>query len=65
MGKMKIDSSGELVTDKSGRPQGAYDIYLIAATGLDWDDAPTRDVLPINLTNTDDWDEVSPSWRPY
>ena len=65
MGKMKTDSTGELVTDKSGRPQGAYDIYLMAATGFDWDDAPTRDVLPINLTNTDDWDEVSPSWRPY
>jgi dipeptidyl aminopeptidase/acylaminoacyl peptidase len=64
-GKMTIGSDGELVVDDKGRPRGTYDIYVVEASGFDWDHAGARLGLPFNLTNTDDRDEVSPSWRPY
>jgi Tol biopolymer transport system component len=64
-GKMTIDASGKLVADEQGRPEGTYDIYLVAATGFDLDDVDSPSVLPINLTGTDDWNEVSPSWRSF
>jgi len=64
-GKMKIDENGGLVADDKGRPVATYDIYVVAATGFDWDEVDSPSVLPVNLTNTDDRDEVSPSWRPF
>ncbi|HJP30190.1 MAG TPA: hypothetical protein QGF95_06520 [Candidatus Latescibacteria bacterium] len=64
-GKMTIGADGELVADDKGRPQGTYDIYLVPSSGFDWDDTTERPVRPINLTQTDDRDERSPSWRPF
>jgi Tol biopolymer transport system component len=64
-GKMTIGDDGELVADKKGRPLGTYDIYLIPSSGFDWDETTERPVRPINLTQTDDRDERSPSWRPF
>ena len=68
-GKMKIGDDGEVVTDKRGRSLGTYDIYLLPASGFDWDvasdEAPARPVMPINLTQTNDWDEYSPDWRAF
>ncbi len=64
-GKMKIGPDGEFVTDKRGRSRGTFDIYLLPASGFDWDDAPERPVMPLNLTQTDDRDERSPSWRAF
>ena len=64
-GKMTIDANGGLVADGLGRPLGNYDIYLVAATGFDWDNVVSPPVRPVNLTNTEDWDEFSPSWRSF
>lgn len=65
-GTMNLNSAGEIITHGiTGRPLGAPDIYVIAATGFDWDQTEHREVVPVNLTNTDDWEEVSPSWRSY
>lgn len=64
-GKMTIGADGELEADKKGRPTGTYDIYLVPSSGFDWDDTTERPVRPINLTQTDDRDERSPSWRPF
>ncbi len=64
-GKMTIGDDGELAADGKGRPLGTYDIYLVPASGFDWDDTTERPVRPINLTQTDDRDERSPSWRPF
>lgn len=64
-GKMPLDEGGNIITDSRGRPVGTWDIYVVAATGFDWDQTDRRDVLPVNLTRNEDWDEVSPSWRSY
>lgn len=64
-GKMTIGADGELAADKKGRPLGTYDIYLVQSSGFDWDETTERPVRPINLTQTDDRDERSPSWRPF
>ncbi len=64
-GKMTIGADGELAADDKGRPLGSYDIYLVPASGFDWDDTTERPVRPINLTQTEDRDERSPSWRTF
>jgi len=68
-GKMKIDDNGELMVDEISvgkkRPSGTFDIFVVPSTGFDWDDAPSKPILPVNLTNTDDRDEISPSWRAF
>lgn len=64
-GKMKIGEDGEFATDSRGRSLGTFDIYLLPASGFDWDDATERPVMPLNLTRTDDRDERSPSWRAF
>jgi len=64
-GKMNLDDQGEILTDKVGRPTGTPDIYVVGAAGFDWDNTGDRRILPRNLTRTDDWEEVSPSWRSY
>ena len=64
-GKMGIGEDGEIDTDSRGRPRGTFDIYLLPASGYDWDRTPERPVMPLNLTRTDDRDERSPSWRAF
>lgn len=64
-GKFSIGADGELKADDKGRPLGTYDIYVLSTSGFDFDDTTERPVLPINLTNTDDRNERSPSWRPF
>ena len=64
-GKMKIGEDGEFLTDSRGRSLGTFDLYLLPASGFDWDDATERPVMPFNLTRTDDRDERSPSWRAF
>ena len=64
-GKMLIGDDGEFVVDVSGKCQGSYDIYLLPVLGFDWDDDPARPVIPINLTNSPDREDKTPSWRSY
>jgi Tol biopolymer transport system component len=42
-----------------------YDIYLVATRGFDYDDLAEPVGMPINLTNNDDRDDMSPRWRPF
>ena len=44
---------------------GDYDIYLIDTCGFDLDDVESPVVLPVNLTDNDDRDDMSPSWRSF
>ena len=68
-GKMKVGDDGELMVEEISigkkRPMGTYDLFILPSVGFDWDDATAKPILPVNLTNTDDRDEVSPSWRAY
>lgn len=68
-GKMNFREDGELdvhFSNKTGkhRPQGTFDIFVVPAVGFDWDDTDEHPIMPVNLTNTPDHDEWSPSWRP-
>ena len=68
-GKMNFREDGELdvhFSNKTGkhRPQGTFDIFVVSAVGFDWDDTDEHLIMPVNLTNTTDYDEWSPSWRP-
>ena len=68
-GKMNFRENGEPdvhFSPKTGKhtPQGTFDIFVVAAVGFDWDDIEDHSGLPINLTNTDDFIERWPSWRP-
>ena len=42
-----------------------YDIYLVGTAGFDMDEMDEPPLMPINLTDNDDRDDMSPSWRPY
>ena len=42
-----------------------YDIYLVGTAGFDLDEMDAPPLMPINLTDNDDRDDMSPSWRPY
>ena len=69
-GKMNLREDGVLdvsFNKRTGkyRPEGSYDIFIVAAVGFDWDDAEERPIMPVNITNTPDRDEASPSWRAY
>lgn len=69
-GKMNFREDGTLdvrFSQRTGKytPQGSFDIFLVPAVGFDWDQVEERPIMPINLTNTPDRDERSPSWRPY
>ncbi|MBT6144148.1 MAG: hypothetical protein HN712_05450 [Gemmatimonadetes bacterium] len=68
-GKMKIGDDGELMIEEFSmgkkRPMGTFDIFVVPSVGFDWDEAVSKPILPVNLTNTDDRDEVSPSWRAF
>ena len=68
-GKMKVGDDGELMVEEISigkkRPMGTYDLFILPSVGFDWDDATAKPILPVNLTNTDDRDEVSPSWRAF
>jgi len=64
-GKMNLDANGQVLRDSTGRPLGAPDIFIVGATGFDWDNCTERLVRPVNLTQTPDWEEASPSWRAY
>lgn len=64
-GKMTIGDDGEFVVDQHGKSLGSYDIYLLPVVGFDWDDDPARPVVPVNLTNSPDRDDKTPSWRSY
>ena len=48
-----------------GKIEQDYDIYLMDTAGFDLDDVETPPVLPINLTDNDDREDRSPSWRSY
>lgn len=68
-GKMTILENGELAVEEHlpgrWRPVGSFDIFIVPAVGFDWDESVERAVLPVNLTNTPDRDEWSPSWRAF
>ena len=64
-GKMMVGDDGEFVVDERGRSLGSYDIYLLSATGFDWDEMEDRPVRPINLTNSPEREDRSPSWRAF
>ncbi len=68
-GKMNFTEEGELDVEEymegRWRPRGTYDIFLVPVVGFDWDETESPPIMPINLTNTPDRDEKSPSWRPF
>ena len=69
-GKMNFREDGELDVDFNDRTgkwvlHGTYDIFVVPAVGFDWDHVEDHPVMPVNLTNTTDRDEKSPSWRPF
>ena len=41
-----------------------YDIYIVGTAGFDLDDLESL-LLPINLTDNNDRDDMTPSWRSY
>ena len=57
------DGKGIAYAGKMGDDE--YDIYLIGTAGFDLDEMDTPPLMPINLTDNDDRDDMSPSWRPY
>ena len=42
-----------------------YDIYIIGTSGFDLDDLDSPPLIPTNLTDNDDRDDMTPSWRSY
>ena len=42
-----------------------YDIYIVGTSGFDLDDLDKPVQPPVNLTDNDDRDDMTPSWRPY
>ena len=69
-GKMNFREDGQLdasLNQRTGkyRMEGSFDIFVVDAVGFDWDDTDDHPIMPVNLTNTADRDEASPSWRPY
>lgn len=48
----------------SGNMKGDYEIYLVNSHGFDFDDVENP-VLPLNLTDSPDRDDKSPSWRSF
>ena len=42
-----------------------YDIYVVGTSGFDLDDLEKPVQPPVNLTDNDDRDDMTPSWRPY
>ena len=57
------DGRGLAYAGKMGESE--YDIYLVKANGFDLDEIENPPVLPINLTDNDDRDDMSPHWRPF
>ena len=57
------DGRGLAYAGKMGESE--YDIYLVKTTGFDLDEIENPPVLPINLTDNDDRDDMSPHWRPF
>ena len=49
----------------AGKMNGNYEIYALDVSGFDLDDVTDPSVMPVNLTNTPDRDEKSPSWREF
>ena len=69
-GKMNFREDGTLdviFSQRTGKykPQGTFDIFVVPAVGFDWDDTDEHPIMPINLTNTTDRDEMTPSWRSF
>jgi len=57
------DGRGLAYAGKMGESE--YDIYLVKANGFDLDEIENPPALPINLTDNDDRDDMSPHWRPF
>ena len=57
------DGKGIAYAGKMGDDE--YDIYLVGTAGFDLDELDAPPLLPVNLTDNDDRDDMSPSWRPY
>ncbi len=57
------DGKGIAYAGKMGDDE--YDIYLIGTAGFDLDEMDAPPMMPINLTDNEDRDDMSPSWRPY
>jgi len=51
--------------DDRGRLLGTEDIFLVSAVGFDLDEIESPLIQPINLTNDDDRNNKSPSWRSF
>jgi len=65
-GKMTVGDDGEFVVHEiTRRPIGDWEIYILPITGYDWDEMAERPVRPVNLTNSPDREDRSPSWRAY
>lgn len=57
------DGKGIAYAGKMGDDE--YDIYLVGTAGFDLDELDAPPLMPINLTDNDDRDDMSPSWRSY
>lgn len=57
------DGKGIAYAGKMGDDE--YDIYLVGTAGFDMDEMDEPPLMPVNLTDNDDRDDLSPSWRPY
>jgi len=65
-GKMTVGDDGEFVVHEiTRRPIGDWEIYILPITGYDWDEMAERPVRPVNLTNSPDREDRSPSWRAF
>ena len=42
-----------------------YDIYIVSTRGFDLDDIPKPIGMPLNLTDNNDRDDMSPDWRSF
>ena len=51
--------------DDRGRLRGTKDIFLASSVGFDLDDEESPPIQPLNLTNDDDRNNQSPSWRSF
>ena len=58
-------SDGKTLAYAGKMNEDDYDIYRVAIRGFDFDDMEPPVGLPVNLTDNDDRDDMSPHWRPF
>ena len=58
-------SDGKTLAYAGKMNEDDYDIYRVAIRGFNFDDMESPVGLPVNLTDNDDRDDMSPHWRPF